>query len=297
MNFTHKPTGAPYNASPASAVVSHQVNRADTTAAITSDSPDPSDLGQPVTVEFAVAPVAPGSGTPIGEVTVTDGVDTCTGTVVAGSCEITLKTVGARTLTATYAGDANLNSSTSAAEPHTVQQPNSPGGPPPAGNPPNTTGGQPPAVNPPSAPPPAVNPPSPPLAHISGARQTNPKFRISAKKQLAQISRRRAPVGNTFTYTLDAAATVRFEFTQPGRGRAVSGKCVAVNKRNRGKPKCALDRGLLTFAGHAGLNTVRFAGWLSRTKKLTPGSYTLRIAAITPGVGVTAQQLQFRVVR
>ena len=48
---------------------------------------------------------------------------------------------------------------------------------------------------------------------------------------------------------------------------------------------------------HAGLNTVRFAGWLSRTKKLTPGSHTLRIAAITPGVGVTAQQLQFRVVR
>jgi hypothetical protein len=90
---------------------------------------------------------------------------------------------------------------------------------------------------------------------------------------------------------------VRFEFTQPGRGRTVNGRCVSVNKRNRGKPMCALDRGLLTFAGHAGLNTVRFAGWLSRTKKLTLGSYTLRIAAITPGVGVTAQQLQFRVVR
>ena len=90
---------------------------------------------------------------------------------------------------------------------------------------------------------------------------------------------------------------MRFEFTQPGRGRTVNGKCVSVNKRNRGKPKCALDRGLLTFAGHPGLNTVRFTGWLSRSKKLTPGNYTLRIAAITPGVGATAQQLHFRVVR
>ena len=276
-----------YSASPVSAVVSHQVNRADTTAAITSDAADPSDVGQPVTVEFAVAPVAPGSGTPIGEVTVTDGVDTCTGTVTAGSCAITLTNVGSRTLIASYAGDSNFRASNSPAEPHTVQQPSSPGGPPPAGNPPSSTGGQ----------PPPVNPASPPLAHISGASQTNAKFRISAKKQLAQISRRRAPVGNTFTYTLDTAAAVRFEFTQPGRGRTVNGKCVSVNKRNRGRPKCVLDRGLLTFAGHAGLNTVRFTGWLSRAKKLTPGNYTLRIAAITPGVGATAQQLHFRVVR
>ena len=64
--------------------------------------------------------VAAGAGTPTGSVTVSDGVDSCTGTVAAGTCSIALTTVGARTLTATYAGDANFSSSTSAGEPHAV---------------------------------------------------------------------------------------------------------------------------------------------------------------------------------
>ena len=109
-----------YAPSATPAGVSHQVNRADTTTAITSDAPDPSDLGQAVTVDFAVAPVAPGAGTPTGGVTVTDGIDRCTGTVAAGSCEITLTTTGARPLTARYAGDSDFNPSESANEPHTV---------------------------------------------------------------------------------------------------------------------------------------------------------------------------------
>ncbi len=52
--------------------------------------------------------------------TVSDGVDSCTGTVAAGTCTITLTTSGSRTLTATYAGDSNFNGSTSAGEPHSV---------------------------------------------------------------------------------------------------------------------------------------------------------------------------------
>ena len=52
-------------------------------------------------------------------------------------------------------------------------------------------------------------------------------------------------------------------------------------------PGARRRRGSLTFAGHAGLNTVRFNGWLSRTKKLKPGKYTLAITATTPGVGDT----------
>jgi Ca2+-binding RTX toxin-like protein len=71
-----------------------------------------------------VAVDAPGAGTATGNVTVSDGVDSCTGTVAAGTCSIILTTVGARTLTATYAGDSSFNGSTSAAEPHTVGQSN-----------------------------------------------------------------------------------------------------------------------------------------------------------------------------
>ncbi len=103
-----------------SAVESHQVNAAETTTTITSDSPDPSAVGQTVTVAFAVAITAPGTGTPTGNVTVTDGVDSCTATVADGSCTLTLKTVGPRSLTATYAGDASFSGSGSAAESHQV---------------------------------------------------------------------------------------------------------------------------------------------------------------------------------
>jgi predicted outer membrane repeat protein len=113
---------ANYNASPASAGASHQVNKADTTTTITSDTPDPSEIGQAVTVNYSVAVTAPGAGTPTGNVTVSDGVDSCTGTIAAGTCDITLTTAGARTLTATYAGDSNFNGSTSAGEPHTVNR-------------------------------------------------------------------------------------------------------------------------------------------------------------------------------
>jgi subtilisin family serine protease len=249
----------------------HAVTALATTTAISSDAPDPSETGRAVTVRYAVAPVAPGAGTPAGAVTVSDGVDSCTGTVAAGACAITLTTVGARALTATYAGGGSFGASTSAAEPHTV-----------------TATAASPSVRPSG---------NPAAARISGARTTRLRFRVSAKPQLAQASRAAAPVGTTFTYTLDGVATVRFDFTQPRSGRAVNGKCVTPNKRNARGPKCTLARGSLTFAGHAGLNTVGFKGWLSRTRKLPPGTYTLFITATTPGVGETSQTLKFTIVR
>ena len=116
---------ANYNASPASSpATAHTVNKADTTAAILSDTPDPSLTGQAVMVTYSVAVTSPGSGTPTGNVQVSDGVNSCTGTVAAGQCSITLNTEGNRTLTATYQGDTNYNASpASAGEPHVVNSP------------------------------------------------------------------------------------------------------------------------------------------------------------------------------
>jgi hypothetical protein len=88
----------------------------DTTTTITADTPDPSVVGQSVTVSFTVTATL---GTPTGVVTVTDGLDSCTATVAAGACVLTPTMAGAITLTATYAGDANFDSS-SDSEPHTV---------------------------------------------------------------------------------------------------------------------------------------------------------------------------------
>ncbi len=94
------------------------------TTTITSDTPDPSVVGQLVTVNFSVA----GAGmTPTSQVTITvsGGPETCTGTLTAGagSCSLTLTSAGARTLTASYGGDANYLAS-SDTEPHTVNPAN-----------------------------------------------------------------------------------------------------------------------------------------------------------------------------
>ena len=96
-----------------------------TTTSITSDAPDPSAAGQPVTVRYSVTPSS-GTGTPTGTVTVSDGTSSCTGTVAAGQCSLTFTSTGAKSLTAGYGGDSNFNPSTSAPESHTVNLANTP---------------------------------------------------------------------------------------------------------------------------------------------------------------------------
>jgi polyvinyl alcohol dehydrogenase (cytochrome) len=89
------------------------VSRADTTTSISSESPDPSFVGQAVTVRYAVSASSSGAGAPTGNVTVSDGTNSCTGTVAAGQCSISFTTSGSKSLTASYGGDANFNSSSS----------------------------------------------------------------------------------------------------------------------------------------------------------------------------------------
>ena len=101
-----------------------ELTAAATTTRITSDGPDPSAAGAPVTVTFTVTSEGP---TPAGSVTVSDGVDTCTGGLAngAGSCPLALSTAGDRTLTATYGGaEGQLGSSGTAS--HRVTPPNQP---------------------------------------------------------------------------------------------------------------------------------------------------------------------------
>jgi YVTN family beta-propeller protein len=87
--------------------------KANTTTSITSDSPDPSFVGQAVTIKYAVGVSVPGAGTATGNVTVSDGTNSCTGTVSAGQCSISFASSGSKSLTASYGGDANVNSSSS----------------------------------------------------------------------------------------------------------------------------------------------------------------------------------------
>jgi hypothetical protein len=92
-----------------SLVVSQAVNKASTTTTVSSIIPNPSVIGQPATVNFTVAVVAPGIGAPTGTVTVSDGAGaTCTATLPATSCSLTSTATGAHTLTATYSGGGNF---------------------------------------------------------------------------------------------------------------------------------------------------------------------------------------------
>ncbi len=95
-----------------------------TTTTITSDAPDPSTAGQPYAVNVTVSS---GSVSPTGSVTVSDGTISCgpvallpgTAPNSTASCNLSSTTVGALTLTATYAPSGSFSGSTDT-EPHTV---------------------------------------------------------------------------------------------------------------------------------------------------------------------------------
>jgi YVTN family beta-propeller protein len=84
-----------------------------TTTRITGISPNPSIVGQPVTVSYSVTINGLSSAVPGTEtVRVTDSTGaSCTGTVAAGSCALVPLAVGPDTMTATYSGDGTYSTS------------------------------------------------------------------------------------------------------------------------------------------------------------------------------------------
>jgi N-acetylneuraminic acid mutarotase len=91
---------------------SHRVVKANTNTMITAIDPDPSVIGQPITVTYAVTSPF---GLPTGKVSVSasNSLASCSGalTNATGNCSLTLDAAGSYTFTATYSGDANFNPS------------------------------------------------------------------------------------------------------------------------------------------------------------------------------------------
>jgi hypothetical protein len=99
------------------------VNPAATTTAVTS-SANPSALGGPLTFKATVSATAPGGGTPTGTVTFLDGATTVgSGTLSGGTATFTTSGLafGSHSITASYGGDGNYTTSTSAALTQTVK--------------------------------------------------------------------------------------------------------------------------------------------------------------------------------
>lgn len=136
---------------------------------------------------------------------------------------------------------------------------------------------------------------------VTKATQSHVLWREGSKLAvLSRRSKKKAPLGTTFSFVLDQQSTVRFNFTQQVSGRTVGGRCVAQAKQNRHKRSCkrTLTRGTLSFAAHAGANKLAFQGLIARSKKLPLGSYTLLITALNKaGQRSRAQVLRFTIVR
>jgi hypothetical protein len=85
------------------------------TTTIVSNLPNPSIIGQIVTIKYTVNPQFAGSVV-TGTVTVKASTgESCTAAPTAGACTITFQTGGSRTIVATYSGDGNITGSASTA--------------------------------------------------------------------------------------------------------------------------------------------------------------------------------------
>lgn len=110
------------NATGSSGNANIAVSAAGTTTAIANVQPWTLTLGASTTVNVAVSVNAPGSGTPTGSVTLSDGASQCTIATLssgAGTCTLTPSSAGGKTVTAIYTPDsassANLTGSSATA--------------------------------------------------------------------------------------------------------------------------------------------------------------------------------------
>jgi hypothetical protein len=94
-------------------------------------------------------------------------------------------------------------------------------------------------------------------------------------------ARRKPPVGTTFSFTLNEPASVALRFTRLAGARSVHGSCVAPSRSNRNRPRCVrrIAAGAIVYAGHAGINRIRFLGRTTPAKQLRAGGYTLSLTA------------------
>ena len=131
---------------------------------------------------------------------------------------------------------------------------------------------------------------------ITAARESALRWREGSKR--AQISRRKPPVGTTFSFSLNEPAAVTFAFTQRAGGHRVGHRCVSGPAKRHTRKACkrTVTPGVLAFTGHAGTNEVLFAGRISKSKKLKPGRYTLMITAADSAGRSSPAKLGFTIV-
>ena len=134
---------------------------------------------------------------------------------------------------------------------------------------------------------------------ITGLRQSASTWRAGGRLARISRSRKRLPLGTTFTFTLDQPAAVTLSFTQTLDGRKIGRRCLAPGRANRGRKRCTRTvlKGTLSLKGHTGANRIAFQGRISRYKRLTPGRYKLTVTAVSPAGAAAPRSLSFSMAR
>jgi hypothetical protein len=149
----------------------------------------------------------------------------------------------------------------------------------------------PPPMSPTPAPPPPMSP-APAVALFGQSRGT--------WQESGHAGKANPPVGTTFSFALNEAASVRLTFTQTQTGRRVNGVCAAETRRNRNRPACrrTVTVGAVARTGQAGPNTLSFKGRLGNGRRLPPGRYTVTVVATDAATGAPSspERLTFTIV-
>ena len=133
---------------------------------------------------------------------------------------------------------------------------------------------------------------------IGRLKQSHRRWREGSR--LATLTRKRTPVGTTFSVTLDVPARLTLTFARLRSGRRSGHNCVAPTHLNRHHHPCtrAIRAGTLTLPdAHSGLDKIGFQGRLSKRKRLASGRYRLTIVATEAGGKSAAQTTEFTIVR
>ncbi len=140
---------------------------------------------------------------------------------------------------------------------------------------------------------------------LSDVSLTHRRFRVGRTRTAVSARRRRpsrAPVGTTFSFTLDRIASVKIAFARQASGlRARGGRCVKPSRRLRRArarrcTRSIANRPPLTRAGRAGANAVPFSGRVGR-RALATGRYVATLTPTADGRAGASARLRFAIVR
>jgi parallel beta-helix repeat protein len=136
------------------------------------------------------------------------------------------------------------------------------------------------------------------VATVGSFGVTNATFRRGSGAT-PTISRKRAPLGTTFKFSLDRASAVRITITQLAAGKRSGRRCVAPSARLRRARSCTrrITAGQLQRSGVAGSNRVAFTGRIG-SLPLPLGRYEAQIVAVDAlGRTSKARTTTFRIVK